>query len=139
MVGLPETTARRLTGLVRGPAASPTRRLMSQTPPLGHFSVSLAVKDIAASRDFYAALGFTKLDGDGENWLILDRDGIKIGLFQGMFDQNILTFNPADARGIEAAMKAAGYEIAQETKGDEGPANFAMTDPDGNMLLFDQF
>ena len=112
---------------------------MSSAPDLGHFSLSLAVKDLAASREFYAALGFEKLDGDGEHWLVLQRDGTKIGLFQGMFEANLLTFNPPDARAIEARMRDAGYAIDRATEGDEGPAHFALTDPDGNMILFDQF
>ena len=106
---------------------------------LGTFSISLTVKDIKASREFYEKLGFTKLDGDEEqNWLILECGTTKIGLFQGMFDTNIITFNPKDARAIEAKIKADGLTPIEATKDDEGSTHFTLVDPDGNPLLFDQ-
>jgi catechol 2,3-dioxygenase-like lactoylglutathione lyase family enzyme len=119
---------------------------------LGAFSVSLAVKDIAASRDFYSKLGFEAVGGDIEqNWLILRNGDHVIGLFQGMFDGNILTFNPgwdqqcretetyADVREIQAALKGAGVELDTEADAStEGPASITLTDPDGNAILIDQ-
>jgi lactoylglutathione lyase len=109
---------------------------------LGTFSVSLAVKDIRASRAFYEKLGFEVFDGKEEdNWLMLRSGSTKIGLFQGMFDDNILTFNPTDARAIQKHLKAQG--IADFTlEADEsttGPAHFTLNDPDGNNIMFDQF
>jgi catechol 2,3-dioxygenase-like lactoylglutathione lyase family enzyme len=119
---------------------------------LGAFSVSLAVKDIAASRDFYEKLGFSALGGDAaKGWLILKNGAHVIGLFQGMFDKNMLTFNPGwdqaaqefnpytDVRELQARLKAQGIVPIQET--DEtgtGPAYFMVADPDGNPILFDQ-
>ncbi|HYO87263.1 MAG TPA: hypothetical protein VER79_01375 [Candidatus Limnocylindrales bacterium] len=107
---------------------------------LGTFSVSLSVKDIAASRAFYELLGFTYLDGDiDQGWLILKNGDAKIGLFQGMFEGNILTFNPTDARGIQRTLKAAGVPLLVEA--DEttiGPTHLTFTDPDGNAILIDQ-
>ena len=119
---------------------------------LGAFSVSLAVKDIRASRDFYQALGFEEAGGDIEqNWLIMRNRNHVIGLFQGMFDKNALTFNPGwdqqcgelesfdDVREIQKALKAAGVEFVTEAdETGEGPASFSVVDPDGNPVLFDQ-
>lgn len=119
---------------------------------LGAFSVSLAVKDIEASRAFYEKFGFTVFGGDqSQNWLILKNEETIIGLFQGMFEGNILTFNPGwdstaknlsefvDVREIQRALKAQGVQFA--TEADEstvGPASFTTTDPDGNQVLIDQ-
>ena len=119
---------------------------------LGAFSVSLAVKDLAASRRFYEALGFTPFHGDAaQNWLILKNGSHVIGLFQGMFDKNILTFNPGwdqaaqplpsftDVRELQRRLKAQG--VQPQTAADEGtsgPASFVVVDPDGNPILFDQ-
>lgn len=119
---------------------------------LGAFSVSLAVKDIAKSRAFYEALGFEKFHGDeAQGWLILANGDAKIGLFQGMFEGNILTFNPGwdqnaqpvegfeDVRDIQKKLKAAGVAMASEA--DEtttGPASATCIDPDGNAVLIDQ-
>ena len=106
----------------------------------GHFSMSFAVKDIRKSADFYAAFGFEKLDGNIEqNWLILKKGETKIGLFQGMFEDDMLTFNPADARAVEASLKAAGIEIEKPTEGTSGPAHFTVLDPDGRRILVDSF
>ena len=108
---------------------------------LGIFSVSLTVKDIKASREFYEKLGFIKIHGDeSQNWLILESGEAKIGLFQGMFDKNIMTFNPTDALSIQKHLKALGIVPMQEA--DEtgaGPIYFTLADPDGNQLLFDQY
>ncbi len=119
---------------------------------LGAFSLSLSVKDLAASRDFYEKLGFDVFAGNAdENWLILRNGDHIIGLFQGMFDRNMLTFNPGwdqacgeldsftDVREIQRALK--GHGIKLDTEADEatqGPASCMLTDPDGNPILIDQ-
>lgn len=119
---------------------------------LGAFSVSLAVKDIAASRAFYEQLGFSEAGGNqAQNWLILRSGTTTIGLFQGMFEDNIMTFNPGwnhnaeeldeftDIREIQARLKAQGVELLTEADADStGPASFTLLDPDGNMILVDQ-
>lgn len=107
---------------------------------LGTFSVSLAVKDIAASRRFYEAFGFTRLDGDeSQNWLILENGDAKIGLFQGMFEGNILTFNPSDVRSVQKNLKAQGISFQLEAdESTTGPAHATLIDPDGNAILLDQ-
>lgn len=119
---------------------------------LGAFSVSLAVKDIAASRSFYEKLGFSAIMGEeAQNWLIMKNGDHVIGLFQGMFDKNILTFNPGwnadseqlpdftDIRKIQQSLKSVGIEVGTEIDPQSsGPANFSVTDPDGNVILFDQ-
>lgn len=126
---------------------------MSASPlPLGCFSISLAVKDIAASRAFYEALGFTTMGGQVEQgWLILRNGSAIVGLFQGMFERNMLTFNPGwdsnaaplpeyvDVREIQRPLRASGIEIA--TAADEsssGPGHLTVVDPDGNPVLIDQ-
>lgn len=119
---------------------------------LGAFSVSLTVQDIEASKVFYQKLGFTILAGDqSQNWLILKNGEHVIGLFQGMFDKNIITFNPGwdnaarplkeftDIRVLQRQLKDRG--IAMMTEADEdsaGPASFMIADPDGNTILVDQ-
>lgn len=120
--------------------------------PLGAFSVSLAVKDIEASKNFYAQLGFEVIGGDqAQNWLILRNGDHNLGLFQGMFDGNILTFNPGwdakcnnvdeftDVREIHAHLVAAGVDI-KDSNIDEptGPGHISLVDPDGNAILIDQ-
>jgi catechol 2,3-dioxygenase-like lactoylglutathione lyase family enzyme len=107
---------------------------------LGTFSVSLAVKDIKASRAFYEKFGFSVIDGvEEQNWLILKNGEAKIGLFQGMFDKNILTFNPTDARAIQKSLKAQGVALTLEAdETTSGPAHLALVDPDGNQILIDQ-
>ncbi len=119
---------------------------------LGNFSVSLAVKNIAASRAFYEKLGFSVWGGnEKQRWLILKNGTTVIGLFQGMFERNALTFNPGwdgdartlpeftDVRELQRQLKAAGIALA--TEADEtttGPASFMVIDPDGNPILVDQ-
>jgi catechol 2,3-dioxygenase-like lactoylglutathione lyase family enzyme len=118
---------------------------------LGNFSVSLAVKDLAASREFYEKLGFRVISGNGTNYSILQNETSTIGLFQGMFDKNILTFNPGwdrtcatlpefdDVRDIQRTLLSRGLALA--TKADEsttGPASIVLVDPDGNQILIDQ-
>lgn len=119
---------------------------------LGAFSISLAVKDIAASRAFYEKLGFAVFGGDqSQNWLILKNGDHIIGLFQGMFEKNILTFNPGwdqnaenldsftDIREIQRRLRAAGVTFASEAdETTSGPASFVVIDPDGNPILVDQ-
>ena len=119
---------------------------------LGAFSVSLAVKDIGASQSFYEKLGFKVFGGDiSENWLIMKNADHVIGLFQGMFENNILTFNPGwdsnaqeidsytDVRELQRQLKEQGVELASEAdESGSGPASFMLMDPDGNTILFDQ-
>lgn len=119
---------------------------------LGAFSVSLAVKDIHASKAFYETLGFTEFHGDlAQNWLIMKNGDHTIGLFQGMFEGNILTFNPGwtqnaealdeftDVRDIQKALKAAGVSLTKEAdETGSGPDSLTLIDPDGNAILIDQ-
>ena len=106
---------------------------------LGNFSLSLAVKDIAVSRAFYEAFDFAVIAGDQEQgWLILRNGNAKIGLFQGMFEQNIITFNPLDVRAIQATLKERGIALTLEATGDTGPGHATLLDPDGNAILLDQ-
>ncbi|MFN8373347.1 MAG: VOC family protein [Anaerolineae bacterium] len=107
---------------------------------LGTFSVSLAVKDIKASRAFYEKLGFKVFVGDeAKNWLIMQQGTTNIGLFQGLFDKNILTFNPTDVRSIQKDLKAQGISFVLEAdESTQGPAHAMLADPDGNSILIDQ-
>ena len=106
---------------------------------LGTFSVSLTVKDIAVSRAFYEKLGFKAIDGKPEDgWIILQNGEAKIGLFQGMFDKNIVTFNPTDVRTIQQQLKDQGVTLVEEAKPGDGPAHITLIDPDGNPILIDQ-
>ena len=108
---------------------------------LGQFSVSLAVKDIEKSKHFYETLGFKALDGCGsikDKWLILQNGDAVIGLFQDMFENNILTFNPTDARTIEKHLVENNIAIETPTQGESGPAHCVLKDPDGNTIMFDQ-
>ncbi len=111
---------------------------------LGQHSTSLAVKNIRASKVFYETLGFTVLEGLGsveDKWLIMQKDGITIGLFQDMFDNNIITFNPTDARSIHQYLKDKGVEFLTESEtlsAESGPCHFVLADPDGNQILVDQ-
>jgi len=122
------------------------------TLPLGAFSVSLSVRDLATSRAFYEKLGFSALGGDADHgYLIMKNGSTVIGLFQGMFEGNILTFNPGwaqdaseldeftDVREIQARLKAAGLSLTREADPDtEGPEHITLVDPDGNAILVDQ-
>ena len=119
---------------------------------LGAFSISLTVKDLKASIAFYEKLGFSALGGvQHENWAVLKNGDHIIGLFQGMFEKNILTFNPGwdqdakdvesftDVRDLQKQLKAAGVTFVQEAdESSEGPASFLIEDPDGNPILVDQ-
>jgi lactoylglutathione lyase len=126
--------------------------MTKQPTTLGAFSVSLAVKNIKASREFYEKLDFEVAGGDEkQNWLILRNGSVTIGLFQGMFERNLLTFNPGwdekaqpvvpftDVREHQRRLKAKGLKLTSEAedKG-TGPTNFMLIDPDGNPVLFDQ-
>ncbi len=119
---------------------------------LGAFSISLAVKDLKKSREFYENIGFTKFAGNSEmNYLIMKNGNSLIGLFQGMFDKNILTFNPGwdenankletfdDIRVIQKKLKEKNIELTSETdEHSSGPASIMIIDPDGNQILIDQ-
>ena len=119
---------------------------------LGNCSVSLAVKDIQASKAFYEKLGFTVFGGDqSQNWLIMKNGDTNIGLFQGMFENNILTFNPGwnsnaqplgeftDVRELQRQLKANGVQMMSEAdESTTGPGSFMIADPDGNTILVDQ-
>ena len=119
---------------------------------LGAFSISLAVKDLAVSKEFYEKLGFTVFAGEmARNYLIMKNGNALVGLFQGMFEQNILTFNPGwdenaqtldsfdDVRDIQKALKENNIALTNETdENGSGPGNFVVTDPDGNTILIDQ-
>lgn len=119
---------------------------------LGAFSVSLAVKDLAASKEFYEKLGFTTMGGDeGSGWVILKSGSAIIGLFQGMFEKNILTFNPGwdqdanaldsfiDVRDIQARLQGHGLELTTTTDpAGTGVGHIVLEDPDGNVIMFDQ-
>lgn len=144
-----------LTGFLAGCASQPTHHQPAPGDPdmkLGNFSVSLTVKDIAASRAFYEKLGFVMVSGDqSKNWVVMQNDNARIGLFQGMFPRNTLTFNPGwdgekntlaefdDVRELQKTLKARG--LTPNPAADEsasGPAYFMLTDPDGNPILVDQ-
>ncbi|WP_299471513.1 VOC family protein [uncultured Roseibium sp.] len=119
---------------------------------LGAFSISLSVRDIKKSKAFYEDLGFSDMGGSGDDgWLIMKNGETVIGLFQGMFEKNMLTFNPGwdqsanklekfqDVRELQKELKAKGHKF--ETEADEtstGPASFVLIDPDGNPVLVDQ-
>ena len=119
---------------------------------LGAFSISLAVKDIQVSKSFYEKLGFSVFGGDAsQNWLVMKNTNHLIGLFQGMFEKNMLTFNPgwdADANAVEGftvvrdlqrKLKEQGVQVENEAdESTTGPASFVVVDPDGNPVLIDQ-
>ncbi len=118
---------------------------------LGDFSISLAVRDIQVSKRFYEKLGFAQILGDtAQGWAIMKNGSTNIGLFQGMFDRNELTFNPGwdqggnpdskseDVRAIQSRLREAGIDVGARIEGASGPAGFSITDPDGNPILFDQ-
>jgi catechol 2,3-dioxygenase-like lactoylglutathione lyase family enzyme len=134
------------------PETDASSNLGSRKMTLGNFSVSLAVKDIHASRAFYEKLGFRAIGGDAaKKWLILQNESCTIGLFQGMFEKNTLTFNPGwdracntlpefdDIRDIQKSLKSQGLALlTQADESSTGPASLFLTDPDGNPILIDQ-
>ncbi len=117
---------------------------------LGAFSISLAVKDLSASTTFYEKLGFETTGKVEDNWLIIKNDHIVIGLFHGMFDKNMITFNPGwdqnasvldefdDIRDIQKTLLAEGLTLLSQAEGSAGPASIMLEDPDGNPILLDQ-
>jgi lactoylglutathione lyase len=137
---------------VTDPRRSGSMALRHLDRDLGTFSLSLAVKDIAASKAFYEELGFRVFGGDiSQNWLILKNGDHAIGLFQGMFEKNTLTFNPGwdsnaqkldtftDVRELQRRLKAQGVALVSEAdENSTGPASFITVDPDGNPVLVDQ-
>ena len=149
-----------LSALLAGCASTPTpnnaQQKLIQTEEsnmqLGNFSLSLAVNDIAVSRAFYEKLGFVVRGGDQEqNWLVLKNGSTIIGLFQGMFDRNIMTFNPGwdneakklpeftDVRELQRKLQTQGIALLSEAdESTTGPASFMLEDPDGNQILVDQ-
>lgn len=141
-----------LTAIVGSACAQSTLAREKKTMELGNFSVSLAVKDIKASKAFYEKLGFVEVAGKLEqNWIVLQNGNARIGLFQGMFENNIMTFNPGwskdketlpnfqDVRELQRTLKARGVTLAIEAdEKTEGPAYFQLKDPDGNTILVDQ-
>ena len=141
-----------LIAIVGATTAPSTQANEKKTMDLGNFSVSLNVKDIKASKAFYEKLDFKEVAGKLEqNWIVLQSGNARIGLFQGMFDKNIMTFNPGwtkdketlkefqDVRELQRTLKARGLTITPEAdETTEGPAYFKVIDPDGNTLLFDQ-
>lgn len=137
---------------MNGPKSSSTKEKGDAPIRLGNFSISLAVKDIAASRAFYEKLGFKKVGGDqARNWLVLQNETANIGLFQGHVEKNSLTFNPGwdskkatlpdfdDVRDIQKRLKSAGLKLTVEAdESTTGPAFLTLMDPDGNPVLIDQ-
>lgn len=118
---------------------------------LGNFSVSLSVADLRKSMEFYGKLGFVQRGGNiDENWVVMRNDDTIIGLFQGMFEGNMMTFNPGwdrdaqelpeftDVREIQAELEAGGVELTQRAEPGSGPGYLSLIDPDGNVILIDQ-
>jgi catechol 2,3-dioxygenase-like lactoylglutathione lyase family enzyme len=141
-----------LTGCASNPTATQIEVPPQPVPRLGNFSVSLNVKDLAASRAFYEKLGFTAGHGDqAQGWLVMQSGECKIGLFQGMFERNMLTFNPGwnsmaeplgefdDVREIQRVLEERGLVLAvRADQGASGPGFLMLADPDGNPILIDQ-
>lgn len=120
-----------------------------EKPDLGQFSMSLNVKDVDVSVNFYDALGFKVVDGghmnesfadtDSAKWRILQNEDTIIGLFQGMFSKNVMTFNPTDVRSVQKNLKANGVQLIKEVDEEgSGPESVMFQDPDGNQILLDQ-
>jgi uncharacterized glyoxalase superfamily protein PhnB len=138
--------------LIGTSTAKPTQMKDAKTMELGNFSLSLTVKDIKKSKAFYEQLDFKVVGGKlEENWIVLQNGNARIGLFQGMFEHNIMTFNPGwtadkktltnfqDVRELQHTLKARGLKMSVEAdESTTGPAHFMLTDPDGNAILFDQ-
>ena len=139
-------------GTLAGTSSSQSTKPHKEAMQLGTFSVSLTVKDIKASKAFYEKLDFKEVAGKLEqNWLILQNGTTTIGLFQGMFEKNIMTFNPGwttdkktleefqDVRELQRTLKERGLKLSTEAdESSRGPASFVLVDPDGNSILFDQ-
>lgn len=140
-----------LSGILFATAVQAQPPARSNAMTLGNFSVSLTVSDINASKAFYEKVGFTQVFGDpAQHWVIMQNGSTNIGLFQGMFPRNALTFNPGwdhngqptatfeDVRAIQRRLREAGLEVGTAIDSASGPASFSVTDPDGNPILFDQ-
>ncbi len=140
-----------LSGLILVAATQPAHQPRSNPMQLGNFSVSLNVRDINASKAFYEKIGFTQVFGNpAQHWVIMQNGTTNIGLFQGMFPRNALTFNPGwdhqgnnlasfeDVRAIQRRLRDAGVDTGAAIESASGPASFSVTDPDGNPILFDQ-
>ena len=140
-----------LSGLILAAATQAPPPAAPAAMPLGNFSVSLAVADINASKAFYEKLGFRQVAGEvAQRWVVMRNGDTKIGLFQGMFPRNALTFNPGwdrdgnptatfeDVRVLQRRLRAAGLDVGEPIASASGPAHFALTDPDGNPILIDQ-
>jgi lactoylglutathione lyase len=140
-----------LSGLILAAAAQAPPPAARSPLPLGNFSISLTVRDIGAAKAFYEKLGFVRIGGDpAQNWVIMKNGSTNIGLFQGMFPRNALTFNPGwdqdgsptgafeDVRVIQRRLREAGLDVGAPIGSASGPASFTITDPDGNPILFDQ-
>lgn len=140
-----------LAGMLLAAAAQAQPPARSNAMALGNFSVSLTVRDINASKAFYEKLGFHQVFGNpAQHWVIMQNGTTNIGLFQGMFERNALTFNPGwdhrgqptanseDVRAIQRRLREAGLEVGAAIESASGPASFSVTDPDGNPILFDQ-
>tara|TARA_A200000113_G_C8779029_1_gene326924 strand:- start:433 stop:843 length:411 start_codon:yes stop_codon:yes gene_type:complete len=118
------------------------RLIRKRKVDLGLFSLSLAVKDISKSKAFYEALGFKAMPSCGsveDKWLMMKNGTTMIGLFEGMFEDNIMTFNPDDVRALQADLVEQGIALEVPVKGDSGPGHLIVKDPDGNAIMFDQF
>ena len=140
-----------LAGLLVTTAVQAQPPARSNAMQLGNFSVSLNVRDVNASKAFYEKLGFTQVFGNpAQHFVIMQNGTTNIGLFQGMFPRNGLTFNPGwdqngnntasfeDVRAIQRRLREAGLDVGAPVAGDSGPGSFSVTDPDGNPILFDQ-
>lgn len=140
-----------IAGLLLATAVQAQPPARSNAMQLGNFSVSLTVRDIEASKAFYEKLGFTQVFGNpAQHWVIMQNGTTNIGLFQGMFPRNALTFNPGwdhqgnptagfeDVRAIQHRLRDAGLDTGAAIDSASGPASFTVTDPDGNPILFDQ-
>jgi catechol 2,3-dioxygenase-like lactoylglutathione lyase family enzyme len=140
-----------LSGILLAAATQAQPPARSNAMALGNFSVSLNVSDINASKAFYEKLGFTQVFGNpAQHWVIMQNGTTNIGLFQGMFPRNALTFNPGwdqdgqptasfeDVRSIQRRLREAGLDTGAAIDSASGPASFSVTDPDGNPILFDQ-
>jgi lactoylglutathione lyase len=135
-----------VTAILFSAPAAPNRE--EKNMDLGQFSVSLAVKDLQTSKSFYEKLGFKAIEhkepegsppGYDKSWVILKKEEAVIGLFQGMFDKNTLTFNPGDVRSLQRRLKEQGVSFATEAdESTKGPAFAFLLDPDGNPVLLDQ-
>ncbi len=115
-------------------------RSTTPAPDLGGFSISLAVADLAASRAFYEAFGFRAVEGglEADDWVVLRSGEATIGLFHGMFDTNILTFNPTDVRAVQAVLDDVGVELTRRAEPGTDRTSATLVDPDGNPILLDQ-